>query len=142
MISTTEGLRAYGGHVTSLTTSGDTSMSSALAITRMPSGPSAAYDRTITLDSQTVAALKAGTAVIVVHGLDPKLPLAATSPALCGALSAAQMSAMPAGAASTGSGSIADTEDAGLLAAGAGAIVLAGAAGVFAYRHRRTIQPV
>ncbi|MGI8870253.1 MAG: hypothetical protein ACR2F6_15735 [Mycobacteriales bacterium] len=153
-ISTTEGLKDYGGHMTSLTTKGDTSMSSALAIDRMPGGPSTTYQRTISLDSQTVAAVKGGTAVIVIHGLDPStlskkaqgeksdldpsLPLAATSPALCGVLSAAQMSAMPNGSVATGGGSTSGTEDRAQLVAGAGAIVLAGAGGAFAYRRRRS----
>ncbi|KNH12636.1 hypothetical protein ACU18_18750, partial [Arthrobacter sp. ZBG10] len=64
----------------------------------------------------TKAALEAGTAVVVVHGLDPAtlsaagqaaksdlvptLPLAATSPALCGTLKAGM--AMPSGGVDTG----------------------------------------
>ena len=70
--------------------------------------PAINYSRTITLDAKTLASVQAGTAVIVVHGLDPatlckqaqgeksdlvpSLPLAATSPALCGTLAASQMS--------------------------------------------------
>ena len=87
-----------------------------------------------------MASLKAGTAVIVVHGLDPatwpaaqaeqeraraSLPLAATSPALCGTLTASQMSSVPTGSAATGGGSTAGVEDPGLLAGGA-ALVAAG----------------
>jgi hypothetical protein len=94
--------------------------------------------------------LTSGTAVVVVHGLDPStlskkaqgeksdlvpsLPLAATSPALCGVLSASQMTSTPVGSSPTGGGSTAGIEDEGLLAAG-GALLLA-AGGVFAARRR------
>jgi hypothetical protein len=102
VISTTEGQPSYGPIGTSLTLSGDTSPAAAAALTVAPSGASYDYTRTITLDSKTVDSITAGTAVIVVHGLDPatlsakaqgepsdlvpSLPLAATSPALCGTL--------------------------------------------------------
>src|SRR4051812_7126985 len=71
-------------------------------LTPAPSGSSFVYRRTVTLDDRTAASIRNGTAVIVVHGLDPStlppaaqdepsdlvpsLPLAATSPALCGPL--------------------------------------------------------
>ncbi|WP_422935137.1 hypothetical protein [Sinomonas sp. P47F7] len=43
-------------------------------------GSSFTYQRTITLDDKTLASLKSGTAVVVVHGLDPAtLPAAAQS---------------------------------------------------------------
>jgi hypothetical protein len=99
-----------------------------------------------------MSSLKAGKAVVVVHGLDPatlskqaqgeksdlvpSLPLAATSPALCGALTASQMTSMPAGAANTGGGSTAGTEDSTELAFGGIALVAAAGLGVFAYRRR------
>ncbi|MCZ2404893.1 hypothetical protein IV498_17400, partial [Paenarthrobacter sp. Z7-10] len=93
--------------------------------------------------------LKAGTAVVVVHGLDPatlpaaaqkeksdlvpSLPLAATSPALCGTLVASQMTSMPGGAPGTGVVNAAATTatstgvDAGMVAAGGGLMLAAGA---------------
>jgi hypothetical protein len=102
VISTTEGTPAYGGIGASLTTSGDASPKAGLTLTTAPSGGSIHYKRTITLDKATVKAIKEGKATIVVHGLDPaklskkaqkeksdivpSLPLAATSPAVCGKL--------------------------------------------------------
>ena len=103
VVSTTEGAPAYGKIGTTLSTSGDTSPAAAVTLNVAPTGASFDYQRTITLDSATAASLKDGTAVVVVHGLDPStlsekaqgemsdivpsLPLAATSPALCGVLS-------------------------------------------------------
>jgi hypothetical protein len=118
VISTTEGAPSYGGILTTLSVKGDTSPAAGTNIKIAPSGGSFTYTRTIKLDSATMQAIKAGTAVIVVHGLNPasaakgatteksdlvpSLPLAATSPVLCGALTASQMSAMPSGGVNTG----------------------------------------
>ena len=71
VISTTEGGPSYGAIGTTLSTSGDTSPAAGTTLTVAPSGASSDYKRTITLDAKTLASLKAGTAVIVVHGLDP-----------------------------------------------------------------------
>ncbi len=85
--------------------------------------------------------------MVVVHGLDPatlspkaqkeksplvpSLPLAATAPALCGALTS-----MPVGGVATGTGSTAGVEHGGMLAAG-GALLAGGAAvGALATRRR------
>ena len=105
-ISTVDGHPAYGMIGTSLTTSGDTSPSSALAIDRFPTGSSYTYSRTIKLSGMANDSLRDGTAVVVVHGIDyngngtydfdslgasqpdPSLPLEATAPALCGVLTA------------------------------------------------------
>ncbi|MGH3499022.1 MAG: hypothetical protein ACRDP1_16300 [Nocardioidaceae bacterium] len=149
VISTTEGAPAYGGIGTTLSVKGDTSAAAGTNIKIAPSGSSTDYSRTITLDSKTLASIKAGTAVIVVHGLDPTtlskkaqkeksdlvpaLPLAATSPALCGALSA-----MPSGGPATGNGSTSGTQDAGLLALGGGLIAMAG--GMAVYRRRTGVR--
>ncbi len=152
VISTTEGASFYGGIGTTLSTSGDTSPAAGLTLTVAPTGGSFDYSRTTTLDSKTLDALKGGTAVVVVHGLDPAtlsgtaqgeksdlvpaLPLAATSPALCGAVKASQMTTMPNGAAGTGGGSTAGVQDEALLGAG-GALLVAGAvAGGLALRRR------
>lgn len=102
VISTTEGQPSYGGILTTLSISGGTTPASGTDIKIAPSGASFSYSRTITLDQATLSAIQSHTAVIVVHGLDPataapaatsskselvpSLPLAATSPALCGAL--------------------------------------------------------
>ncbi len=104
VVSTTEGAPSYGKIGTSLTLSGDTSPAAATALNVAPSGASYDYNRTIELDAKTLASLEDGSAVVVVHGLDPstlsekaqgemsdivpELPLAATSPALCGVLTA------------------------------------------------------
>jgi hypothetical protein len=152
VISTTEGAPAYGAIGTTLSTSGDTSPAAGTTLTVAGMGGSFDYSRTFALDSKTMDSISAGTAVIVVHGLDPAtlstkaqgeksdlvpaLPLAATSPALCGVLKVSQMSSVPNGSAATGGGSTAGIQDEGLLAMG-GALVAAGAvAGAVALRRR------
>lgn len=152
VVSTVEGQPAYGAIGTSLTTEGDTSAESGLAVERFPGGPSNDYERTFTLNQESAESVKNGTGVIVVHGLDPttlspeaqeakseldpSLPLAATAPALCGTLSGSQMGAMPHGGVDTGGGSTAGIEDAWMF--GVGGLALAGAAGagVLAVRRR------
>jgi hypothetical protein len=150
VISTTEGGPAYGAIGTTLSTSGDTSPKAGTTLTVAPSGGSFTYSRSFTLDSATLSSIKAGTAVIVVHGLDPatlskkaqgeksdlvpSLPLAATSPALCGVLAASQMSTVPGGAPQTGGGSTSGIQDEGVLLLGGGLLAAAGAA--FALRRR------
>jgi hypothetical protein len=146
VVSTTEGGPSYGAIGTTLSTKGDTSPAAGTNIKIAPAGSSTSYHRTITLDPKVVASLQDDTAVIVVHGDDPStlsakaqkeksdlvpsLPLAATSPALCGALHA-----MPAGGVNTGSGSTAGPEDtSGLLLAGG--LFVAGA-GTALYTVRR-----
>lgn len=154
VISTTEGAPFYGAIGTTLSTSGDTSPKAGTTLTVAPSGAGYTYRRTFTMDATTIASLKAGTAVVVVHGLDPStlskkaqgeksdlvpsLPLAATSPALCGAVTASQMSSVPVGSSPTGGGSTAGFEDESLLAVG-GALILA-AGGVFVVRRRVRAQ--
>jgi hypothetical protein len=155
VISTTEGGPSYGDIQTTLSMSGDTSPAAGTTLQVAPSGGSFDYSRTFELNQPTIDALKAGTAVIVVHGLDPatlpaaaqnkpsdlvpSLPLAATSPALCGTLTASQMT-MPNGAAATGGGSTAGIEDAGVLATGAGLIAAGAAAAAVAMRRRRSAE--
>lgn len=147
VISTTEGAPFYGGIGATLSTSGDTSPAAGTDLAVAGMGSSFTYQRTITLDAKTVASLQSGTAVVVVHGLDPatlpagaqkepsdlvpSLPLAATSPALCGTLTA-----MPAGAPGTGIAAPAQQQgvDLGLVATGAGLIAAAG--GVYGIRRR------
>lgn len=150
VISTTEGNPSYGEIVTTLSTKGDTSPAAGLDLKVAGQGASYTVDRTFELNAETKAALEAGTAVVVVHGLDPatlskeaqaaksdlvpSLPLAATSPALCGTLQAGQM-AMPVGGADTGVGQ-ATTNDAGALALGGGLVLAAAAAGTYVVRRR------
>jgi hypothetical protein len=102
-MSTTDGLPAYGPIGTSLTTSGDTSPASALAVDRFPSSGSFHYSRTIQLTSDVAEQVRHHNAVVVVHGIDyngngrydnvlgpselnPAFPMEATAPALCGPL--------------------------------------------------------
>lgn len=147
VISTTEGQPAYGAILTTLSVSGGTTPADGTNLKTAPSGASISYSRTITLDATTMAAITSGKAVIVVHGLDPataapaatsskselipSLPLAATSPALCGVLTS-----MANGAPATGGGSTSGMQDVGLF--GLGGALLVGGAGMFVYRKRQT----
>jgi hypothetical protein len=156
VISTTEGGPSYGAIGTTLSTSGDTSPAAGTTLEVAPAGASFDYSRTFALDQKTMDSLKAGTAVVVVHGLDPaklssaaqaeksdlvpSLPLAATSPALCGTLKASQMSTVPNGSAATGGGGTAGIEDEGVLALGAGLVAAGAAAGAVALRRRRVTE--
>lgn len=149
VISTTEGAPSYGKIGVTLSTSGDTSPAAATDLTVAGMGASYDYNRTITLDAATAASLQAGTAVVVVHGLDPStlsataqkepsdlvpsLPLAATSPALCGTLQPSQMQ-MPVGGAQTGGGGTSTGPELGLLAVGGG-LALAGVGTLVARRR-------
>ena len=150
-VSVAEGMPFYGEIGASLTTEGDTSAESALAVERFPGGASYTYERTFELDDATAASLEAGTAVFVVHGvdpadlsegsrdkeseLDPELPFAATAPAACGAVSASQMGEMPQGGADTGS-PVQPADSTGvILGAGALALVALGG-GAYVLRRR------
>ncbi len=150
VVSTTEGASFYGGIGTTLSVTGDTSPAAGTNIKIAPAGPSTDYSRTIQLDPATMNSINAGTAVIVVHGLDPttlskkaqaeksdlvpSLPLAATSPALCGALTA-----MPVGGPQPGSGTTAGPEDLGLIGLGAGLLTVA-AGGAIWLRRRNPVD--
>jgi hypothetical protein len=74
IISTPEGQPFYGMIGTSLTTEGDTSPDSALAVERFPTaeGGSFTYERTFAVTPDVVSPFEAGTAVLVVHGIDPR----------------------------------------------------------------------
>lgn len=153
ILSTVEGQPAYGSVKVSLTTSGDTSANSAVAVDRFPTADGnggVTYSRTFTLPSG-VSASDIANGVIVQHGvasitgdktkydgsaksqLDSSLPLEATAPADCG-----KLIAMPNGGASTGGGATAGIEHAGLIAGGSAAVVAGGAA--LALRNKRTVR--
>ncbi len=155
VISVKEGAPIYGAIQTTLSTSGDTSAAAGTDLKIAPSGASYTVNRTITLDAATMTSLQDGTAVVVVHGLDPSklskqaqgekssivpsLPLAATAPALCGVLAASQMSTIPNGAANTGNGASASTNtNTDLIAGGVGALAVAAVGGAAFARRRRT----
>lgn len=151
VVSTTEGAGGYGGIVTTLSTSGDTSPAAGLDLKVAGQGAAYTIDRTFELNAETKAALEAGTAVVVVHGLDPatlspaaqaaksdlvpELPLAATSPALCGTLKAGQMT-MPVGGADTGVAAESGGTDAGMIALSGGLVLAAAAGGAYVVRRR------
>ena len=104
-LNTTEGAPAYGPIVLSLTTMGDTSPASALAVDRFATGGSFDYERNglFPTDDGVAEAIAAGKGVVVIHGvdhngngmydfeagvseLDPSLPTEASDPAMCGVL--------------------------------------------------------
>jgi Protein kinase domain len=99
-INASTGDSVYGPPVTSLTTTGDTSVQSHLDTIRYEKTGGIRYKRTITLPVAVVKEIRAGLAVIVVHGIDynhsgvydSSLGLGAerAAPALCGALSSSQ----------------------------------------------------
>jgi hypothetical protein len=150
VISTTEGHPFYGHIGTTLATAGDTSPDAGLTLEVGGQGGAYTYDRTFELNADTAAALEAGTAVVVVHGLDPatlspeaqekmsdlvpELPLAATSPAACGTLAASQMGAMPDGAPDTGV-EVTENNTTEMLALGGGLVLAAAAGGTWIVRR-------
>ncbi|MGY1773250.1 hypothetical protein [Blastococcus sp. SYSU D00813] len=155
-VSVSEGVPYYGAIGSSLTTSGDTSPDSGLAIDRFPTDGDISYERTFEVTPDVAASFEAGTAVLVLHGvdedgsgtydgtvmsdLDPSLPMEATAPAACGTLAASQMGTAPSGGAETGGGSTAGIEQQAALGVGAVALVGAAAAGAVAHRRRQADQ--
>jgi hypothetical protein len=151
-VSVTEGAPYYGDIGASLTTEGDTSPDSGLAVDRFPTDGNLSYERTFDVSEDVAAAFEDGTAVLVLHGvdkdgsgtydgdvmsdLDPSLPMEATAPAACGSFAAAQMGAAPEGGAETGAGGTAGMEQSTAIGVGAVALAGAAAAGAVAYRRR------
>ncbi len=105
-LNTAEGLPKYGPVRVSLTTSGDTSPKSTLAVDRYPTAPRGKihYNRSgIKVSKRVARGIRHGNAVLVIHGidyngngrydfsagkseLDPTLPAEATDPVTCGVL--------------------------------------------------------
>jgi hypothetical protein len=106
-LNVAEGVPSYGPIRVSLTTRGDTSPNSALAVDRFSTAPHGklVYKRySIKIDARTARAIRAGQAVLVLHGLDynqngkydfagagaselnSAVPAEATDPAACGVL--------------------------------------------------------
>lgn len=150
IISTTEGAASYGAIGTTLSIGdADKSPDGALDLMSAPSGDTITYKETFDLSQDVLDSLESGTAVVVVHGLDPatqpegatepsdlvpELPLAATSPALCGALAMA-----PAGGVDTGVTTAGDNgAEMGFVALGATLAAMT-AAGIYVVR-RRTVR--
>lgn len=102
-LTTVDGLPAYGAVRVSLTTKGDTSAKSALAVDRFPTAPhgTITYNRQLRTSKAVARAIRQGKGVYVLHGvdyngngkydfrgngksdLDPSLPAEATDPAAC-----------------------------------------------------------
>ncbi len=136
-VNVLEGASSYGGVLVSLTTEGDTSADSALAVDRFPQGTSIDYEREIDIPSAMKDEL--AKVHIVVHATDiddngsesnddgevsslnSELPFDATAPALCGTLAAASTGNVDTGAGGTA------TDSNGALALGLGGLALAGA---------------
>ena len=153
--TTVEGLPAYGEIVVSLTKTGDTSPDSGLDVTRFAAEGDFEYSRgDVQVSEEVAAAILAGQAVVVVHGvdydndgayseadrgpseLDPTLPGEATDPALCGVLEAS--AAAPAnGSVDAGDGSAADAATALPYLLGGLAFTAAGGAAFAARRNSR-----
>lgn len=150
-INTTEGAPSYGPVTVSLTTSGDTSPASTLAVDRFSTAPGGTitYARGhIKVSKAVAAAILAGQAVIVVHGndyngdgkydgaeksdLDPSLPTEATDPNVCGVLNAS-----PRGGAEAGAGGGSTTPSPALLGIAVALGATAVGSGAVAYRRRR-----
>ncbi len=154
-LSLTDSAPVLGTPRASLTTSGDTSIASALALTRYPTQSDYTYSRTFDVDPTVTAAVKNGTALVVVHGVDyngngryddglgatagnPPLPAEASHPALCGAFVPSQMVTVPKGSADTGGGSTAGQFPATLGLGFASLLAAIGAAAIsFRRRHAR-----
>jgi hypothetical protein len=145
ILSVVEGVPAYGGVAVSLTTEGDTSPDSALAVDRFPTSSTLDYRRTIELPQDVADNLSS--LHVVVHAadlndsgeigdlgtpssLDPELDIEATVPAACG-----QLVASAAGGVDTGAGGTATDTSATALFAGALGL---GALGSVAMRRRLT----
>jgi hypothetical protein len=146
-MSTSDGKSFYGPVGTSLTTTGDTSPASLLAVTRYPTGSSYHYQRSILVTNDVAESIRTNNAVIVVHGIDfngsgkftnvlgpsdlnPALPMTATDPALCGVMLAGAHSGVAAGEGGTQT-----TVRTGLAAAGA--TLLAAGGGGLLWRRRK-----
>ena len=157
IISVSEGVPGYGGILSTITTSGASTPAEGLNLALGGQGGTYSINRTITIDDATQKSLAAGTAVVVVHGLDPAtagvseeifggrsdltpepaeaLPLGATSPALCGTLAKTQMGEMPYGGADTGVATE-SSNTAGMIALGGGLVLAAAAGGTYVVRRR------
>ena len=151
IVNTPEGQPFYGGIQLSLTTEGDFSPASALALDRFPVASAdgeVSYERTFDL-TQIEGDINLADVSIVQHGIDsispngqygppppvsaidPSLPLEGTAPANCGTTD--QMGQMPMGGVDAGAGGTAGVENEALFALGAAGLVGAGA---LAYRRR------
>lgn len=150
-LNTSETAVGYGGIIVSLTTEGDTSPDSGLAVDRFGVGDDVSYSRgDVEVTAEVAEDILSGEAAVVIHGvdhdgsgaydgdtvsdLDPALPTEATDPALCGILQASQMSEVPAGGVDTGEAAL-DNQNLALAVAGGAALV----GGALVLARRRTV---
>ncbi|MET8677939.1 hypothetical protein ABZW18_10180 [Streptomyces sp. NPDC004647] len=161
ILNNTEATVDYGDINISLTTSGDTTPESGLAVDRMPAADAQgklSYERTIPVSQDVVDKIK--DLHVVQHGidpngnkkydfgvgkseLDPKLPQEATAPTNCGVVKGAAVGSIPVGGVETGSGSTDGVEAPGMLAAGGIAFIATATALTMARtRTRRSRQNV
>lgn len=166
-VSTEEGLPDYGDIFVSLTTAGDTTRASGLAVDRMPMADAQGnltYERTIAaaeLPEGTTAHLK--DLHVVQHGIDANrngkydleslgestfaksvgvngIPEEATDPATCGMVTGAAAGSTPVGGVNTGDGSTLPANDqSGLYLVLGGLGLAAAAAATIASRRRSTL---
>ena len=158
VVNVAEGLPAYGAITVSLTTKGDTSAKSGLAVDRMPvadENGNLQYERTIKVPEKIAANIK--NLHIVQHGIDtndndkydfegtqgkselnPKVPAEATHPATCGMVEGSSVNEVPKGGVETGTGSTGGVESGGTLALGGAALLTAAGITVVTARRRRT----
>ncbi|MGP3984910.1 hypothetical protein [Streptomyces sp. KR80] len=157
ILNNTEATPDYGDINISLTTQGDTTPDSGLAVDRMPAADAQgrlSYERTITVSQDVVDHIK--DLHIVQHGidpngnneydfegagkseLDPKLPQEATAPANCGLVKGAAVGSIPVGGVETGTGPTENTEMPTLLIA-AGGFAFVVVAGALALGRRRSL---
>jgi hypothetical protein len=153
VLTTAEGLPKYGNIFYSLTTKGDQSPDSGLAVDRFPVADeegNLTYERTFEVTADAAAHIK--NLHYVVHGidtndngeyddsagpseLDPALPQEATAPAACGMIEGVAAGAMPHGGVETGTGPMNDGAGAPIVM-GFG-LALLGGAGFSAFTARR-----
>ena len=154
VLTVLEGAPKYGGVQVSLTTEGDTSPDSALAVDRFPAGTSIDYSRA-EIPIPDVLKPNVGMLHVVVHGidengngeldldqeerssLDEELPREATAPALCGTLAIQATGPVQTGAGALADGTADDGSPALPLAAGAAAAAAGGAVVLGATARRR-----
>ncbi|TJZ44586.1 hypothetical protein FCH28_30120 [Streptomyces piniterrae] len=160
IINNTEATVHYGDINISLTTDGDTSAESGLAVDRMPKADAQgklSYERTIPVSQDVVDHIK--DLHVVQHGidpngnkkydfgvgkseLDPTLPQEATAPAVCGIVEGAAVGSVPVGGVETGGGTAASDEVPGALVATGALAVVATAGAVLLGRRKRSAAGV
>jgi hypothetical protein len=157
VVDTVEGLPSYGDIFVSLTTEGDATAASGLAVDRFPVADgegNVSYERTFTTEELPEGAIEfVQNLHVVQHGIDlngngeydgeigaltagteMELPLEATVPANCGMVEGSTIIDKPAGGVETGGGTTEGTQAVSLFALGG--VSLAAAGGVMVARRR------